>query len=77
MIERDTLQTPETMTPNDTIKQMVLAWPTELKLNSIRNLVDEGKIGMAIQISNILLEAPMKDGGVPSELIQDAMMGSN
>jgi len=77
MIERDTLQTPETMTPNDTIKKMVLAWPTELKLNSIRNLVDEGKIGMAIQISNILLEAPMKDGGVPSELIQDAMMGSN
>jgi len=65
------------MTPNDTIKKMVLAWPTELKLNSIRNLVDEGKIGMAIQISNILLEAPMKDGGVPSELIQDAMMGSN
>ena len=55
------------------IKKMVLAWPTDVKLKSIRDLVDDGKLGMALQLSQIMLDAPIKDGGVPSELIQDAM----
>lgn len=59
------------------IKKMVLAWPTDVKLKAIRELVDDGKFGMALQLSQIMLDAPMKDGGVPSELIQEAMLGSN
>lgn len=59
------------------IKKMVLAWSTDVKLNAIRELVDDGKFGMALQLSQIMLDAPMKDGGVPSELIQEAMLGSN
>ena len=65
----------DTMTQDEQIRKMVLAWPLEVKLNSLKELVQNGQLGTAIQISQILLEAPMSEGGVSSELIQEAMMG--
>ena len=59
------------------MKKMVLAWPTDVKLKAIRQAVDEGSLATALVLSQIMLDAPMKDGGVPSELIQEAMLGSN
>ena len=63
------------MTKEEQIRKMVLAWPLEVKLNSLKELVQDGQLATAIQISQILLEAPMSEGGVRSELIQEAMMG--
>ena len=63
------------MTKEEQIRKMVLAWPLEVKLNSLKELVQDGQLATAIQISQILLEAPMSEGGVSSELIQEAMMG--
>ena len=65
----------DTMTKEEQIRKMVLAWPLEVKLNSLKELVQDGQLATAIQISQILLEAPMSEGGVRSELIQEAMMG--
>ena len=65
----------DTMTKEEQIRKMVLAWPLEVKLNSLKELVQDGQLATAIQISQILLEAPMSEGGVSSELIQEAMMG--
>ena len=57
-------------------EKMVLSWTLETKLKAIRTLVDDGKLGIALQISKILLDAPLNDGGVCSELIEQAMMGT-
>ena len=65
----------DTMTKEEQIRKMVLAWPLEVKLNALKELVQDGQLATAIQISKILLEAPMSEGGVRSELIQEAMMG--
>ena len=65
----------DTMTKEEQIRKMVLTWPLEVKLNSLKELVQDGQLATAIQISKILLEAPMSEGGVSSELIQEAMMG--
>lgn len=58
------------------VEKMVLSWTLDAKLEAIRTLIDEGKYGEALEISFILLDAPLKDGGVPSELIERAMMGT-
>ena len=65
----------DTMTQDAQIQKMVLAWPLDMKLNSLKKLVQDGQLGTAIQLSQIMLDAPMSKGGVSSDLIEKAMMG--
>ena len=52
-------------------KKMILAWPMELKLQTLRELNEAGDISMLMAITNVLLEAPLSEGGVSSDVIQE------
>jgi hypothetical protein len=56
---------------SNTTKKMILAWPMELKLQTLRELNEAGDIGMLMAITNVLLEAPLSEGGVSSDVIQE------
>jgi hypothetical protein len=56
---------------SETTKKMVLAWPMDLKLKTLKELSEGGDIGMLMAITNILLEAPLSEGGVSSDVIQE------
>ena len=50
---------------------MILAWPMELKLQTLKDLKESEDFGMLIAITNVLLEAPLSQGGVSSDVIQE------
>lgn len=56
---------------SDTTKKMILAWPMELKLQTLKDLKESEDFGMLIAITNVLLEAPLSQGGVSSDVIQE------
>lgn len=58
------------MTQEEIIRKMILAWPVEKKLEVLKELNDNQDFGKFTQILNVLLEAPLSEGGVSSDLIQ-------
>ena len=52
-------------------KKWFLSLPEEMKLNLMGDMLKEGETGMAFGTMKILLDAPISDGGVSTEKIQN------
>ena len=48
-------------------KDWFLSLPEEMKLELLGDMLKEGKTGMALQTSKILLDAPISEGGISTE----------
>jgi hypothetical protein len=64
------------MTREETIKQMVLGWPLDLKLKTLKELKDDGNMDMFLPILMILLETPIDEGGVSVDVITEHLEAS-
>jgi hypothetical protein len=51
-------------------KQMILNFPREIKINLLKDALKEGEVGIFLQLSNILLDAPLNQGGIESDVIE-------
>jgi hypothetical protein len=52
---------------------MVLAWPTEQKLNALKELEDKAEFNMLVELMNVYLTSPISEGGLSSETIKEAL----
>tara|TARA_R110000751_G_scaffold213871_1_gene317399 strand:+ start:341 stop:538 length:198 start_codon:yes stop_codon:yes gene_type:complete len=52
-------------------KKWFLSLPEEMKLKLMGDMLKEGETGMAFGTMKILLDAPISDGGVSTEKIQN------
>ena len=55
----------------DQEKTFVLALPLKMKLDLLESALKEDKFGVFMAMTKILLEAPISEGGVPTEMIED------
>ena len=53
----------------DNLKTWFLSLPRDIKLKMLEDEMDEEGIGNFIQLSKILLDAPIGDGGIETEAI--------
>jgi hypothetical protein len=51
-------------------KQMILNFPREIKINLLKDALKEGEVGIFLQLSKILLDAPLNQGGIESDVIE-------
>lgn len=56
---------------NSEEKTWFLSLPKETKLRLMSDMLDEGETGMAFATMKILLDAPISNGGILSEDIQE------
>lgn len=56
---------------NITEKDWFLSLPEEMKLTLLDDMLKEGKSMMALETSKILLDAPISNGGISTEKIQE------
>lgn len=54
-------------------RKMILAWPLEVKLNALRELQKAGEYGQLMHVMTVLLDAPLREGGVSSDVMQEAL----
>ena len=54
-----------------TEKDWFLGLPEEMKLTLLDDMLKEGKSMMALEASKILLDAPISNGGISTEKIQE------
>ena len=54
-----------------TEKDWFLSLPEEMKLMLLNDMLKEGKSMMALETSKILLDAPISNGGISTEKIQE------
>lgn len=54
----------------DETEKMILKFPREMKLGLLRDALKENKFGVFFQLSKILLDAPLNEGGIESEVIE-------
>ena len=54
-----------------TEKTWVLSLPKEFKLDLLEKMLVEGKFGEAFQFQKILLEAPISEGGIATEELNE------
>ena len=52
-------------------KDWFLSLPEEIKLKLLDDMLKEGKSMMALETSKILLDAPISEGGILTEKIQE------
>jgi len=50
-------------------KNWFLSLPKEMKLKLLENMLKEDAFGMAFETAKILLDAPIRDGGIVTEEI--------
>lgn len=50
-------------------KEWFLSLPEEMKLTLLGDMLKEGQAGMALATAKILLDAPLREGGVSTEKI--------
>jgi len=48
---------------------MILSFPREIKLGILKDALREDKFDVFLQLSKILLDAPLNMGGIESEII--------
>jgi hypothetical protein len=51
-------------------KQAILNFPRDVKIDVLKTALEQNEIGIFIAISNILLETPITEGGLESEIIE-------
>ena len=51
--------------------EFVLAQPREVKLELMLEFVKEGQMANWFELSKILLDAPINEGGIESEVLED------
>ena len=51
------------------VKNWILSLPKDLKLKLLENMLKEDEFGMALETAKILLDAPIRDGGIVTEEI--------
>lgn len=51
--------------------KMILRFPREVKLQCLRDALQEGAIGQFFTLSKVLLDAPINEGGIESEVIDE------
>lgn len=54
-----------------TEKDWFLGLPAEMKLTLLDDMLKEGKSMMALETAKILLDAPISNGGISTEKIQE------
>ena len=52
-------------------KQFILGLPTDVKLDILESALKENKFGIFMSLSRVLLDAPISEGGVSTELIEE------
>lgn len=51
-------------------QQMILNFPRELKIQCLKDALKEDNFGIFLGLSKILLEAPLNEGGLETEIIE-------
>ncbi len=57
-------------------QEMILNFPSELKIKCLKDALKEGKIGVFFSLSKILLDAPINEGGLSSDTINSIFQNS-
>jgi hypothetical protein len=52
------------------LKTYFLSLPTDVKLSIMKSAKDKGKIGEFLAFLKIVLDSPISDGGISSDVIQ-------
>ena len=55
----------------------ILSLPKEIKLNLLEKMLVENKFGEAFQFQKILLEAPISEGGIATEELNEVFTSTN
>jgi len=53
-----------------TEKEIILGFPKEAKIQILKDMLEQNKFGLFLSFSNILLEAPLNEGGLETEIIE-------
>lgn len=53
-----------------TEQQMILNFPREIKIQCLKDALEQDKFGVFLGLSKILLDAPLNEGGLESEVIE-------
>jgi hypothetical protein len=56
-------------------KKWFLSLPEDLKLKLMGDMLKEGQFGLAFQTMKILLDAPLSEGGISTEKINEVFEG--
>ena len=59
----------DNLSDQETIK-MILRFPREIKLGLLKDALKEDKFGIFFQLSKVLLDAPISEGGIETEAIE-------
>ena len=59
------------MNYTDQEKQVVLGLPIDMKLDLLETALSKGEFGVFMKFAQILLDAPLSEGGVQTEVIED------
>lgn len=51
-------------------KTMILNFPREIKIQCLKDALKQGKTGIFFGLSKILLDAPLNEGGLETEIIE-------
>ena len=54
----------------NSIDSMILNMSYDMKIKLLEDALKEDKLGIFLQISKVLLDAPISKGGIPSEVFQ-------
>lgn len=49
------------------LKEMILSMSRDHKIFLLKKALEDGELGVFIMLSKILLDAPISEGGLPSE----------
>ena len=53
-----------------TNEQMILKFPREIKIHVLKAALEQDNFGVFLGLSKILLDAPISEGGLESEIIE-------
>jgi len=53
-----------------TEQQMILNFPREIKIQCLKDALEQDKFGVFMGLSKILLDAPLNEGGLETEVIE-------
>jgi hypothetical protein len=50
--------------------EMILGFPREIKIQCMKNALEEDNFGMFMSLSKVFLDAPISEGGIETEVIE-------
>lgn len=56
--------------PNKDYKKLILGFPKDIKIQTLKDALENNRLDIFMGLSKILLDAPLNAGGLESEIIE-------